>query len=398
MHRASPRLPVLPVPPVRSARFVRSVPPVRSVLLSLVVAAASLGAPAGAAVTAYRISDMDLRDPHMYISFLGCRDVTDSPLFGFSFNGQTQADLQTDSGGDGLLDQSMVFLFDSVDPAGSGGTVLFGDASCTAPFPSTNCGPAPGGNWTVLSTTQQLAGACLSPLAGTLRPYSPSVTTSSPPCFVSAPANVVLSLGGGIPLSLTSAQFAATFVGNPPTQLVNGLLRGFLSEAVANATVLPTSFPLVGGQRLSALWPGGAPPGGSACCAAHSDKDAAPGGGFGWWMYFNFTATPVPYSGGPLAVPDAAQRSGRLDVSPNPAFGSVTVAFEVAGDHPVRVSIHDLMGRRIRDLESGPFSPGGYRTTWDGRTAAGDAAPAGLYLVRYAGGGQESSRRFMLVR
>ena len=371
------------------------------VWFALCVQAAAVTAPEAATITAFRIRDMDLRDPHTYFSFIGCRDLTDNSLLGYSFNSQLQTELQSDSTGDGLLDLNMLLLFEPADPAGPGGMMIFATgAPCTAPLASTSCGPIGPGNWTLLSTIQPPAGACLSPVAGTLKPYSPSVVSPSAPCFVSDPANLVLPVGGEIALSLTSAQIAATFVGNPPTQLVNGLILGFLSETVANTTILPVSYPIAGGQPLSVLLPGGDPAGIDVCCASHSDKDAAPGGGGGggWWVYFNFVASAVPYSGTALAVPIVAPAAGALEVSPNPAFGSAAIAFEVAGDEPVRVAIHDLMGRRVRELESGSFSPGTHRTTWDGRTSAGQSAPAGLYVVRCSGGGRVATRNFLLIR
>ena len=70
--------------------------------------------------------------------------------------------------------------------------------------------------------------------------------------------------------------------------LVNGLLRGFLAETTAEATLLPASLPLVGGQPLSLLLPGG-----DSSCADHDGRDTR-SGTLGWWFYLNFTAVEVP--------------------------------------------------------------------------------------------------------
>jgi hypothetical protein len=66
---------------------------------------------------------------------------------------------------------------------------------------------------------------------------------------------------------------------------------GFISETDANNTMIPNSFPLVGGMPLSALLPGG-----SNNCAAHNDKDVN-NGVMGWWFYLNFPAARDPWSG-----------------------------------------------------------------------------------------------------
>jgi hypothetical protein len=88
-------------------------------------------------------------------------------------------------------------------------------------------------------------------------------------------------------VTLHDAQIAAKFNADPATTLSNGLVRGFLSEADADATIIPPSNPLIGSQPLSSLLPGG-----SGNCEPHSDKDVD-GDTVGWWFYFNFTAARV---------------------------------------------------------------------------------------------------------
>jgi hypothetical protein len=141
----------------------------------------------------------------------------------------------------------------------------------------------------VLTTATNLAtGTCLTPLAGTLRPYSPAVTSPSGPCYAAGPVTVPINLGG-IPITLRDARIAATYVGNPAGNTTNGLLMGFISETDANATIIPASFPLVGGQSLSSLLPGG-----TGNCATHDARDMN-GAVRGWWFYLNFTAPRVTW-------------------------------------------------------------------------------------------------------
>jgi hypothetical protein len=113
-------------------------------------------------------------------------------------------------------------------------------------------------------------------------------------CFASANTTVSLNLGG-VPVALSDARIAATYSGNPATTLVNGLLMGFISESTANTTILPSNLPLVGGQPLSLLLPGGRPPGGEPNCASFSDIDTH-NGVRGWWFYLNFPARRVTWS------------------------------------------------------------------------------------------------------
>ncbi len=251
--------------------------------------------PCGPTPTAFRMVDLDLRDPHMFVDLVGCRDFTDTPLVGFAINGDMQADLQTDSDADGQLDQSLAIVFRPASQVAQGQppTELH-FPSCTPPLASTACQRNPASQPPVLTTsTNQSVAGCLQPLPGTVRPYSPAVTSTGAPCFsTNTPATVTI-VTGGIPIPLHDARVAATYVGVPASALVNGLLMGFLTEADANATIIPATMPLVGGLPLSSLLPGG-----MGNCAAHSDLDIH-NGVRGWWIYYNFTAVRVPWQDTP---------------------------------------------------------------------------------------------------
>ena len=238
-------------------------------------------------ITAFRFTSLVLKDPHVFASFVFCIDVTNSNISGFSVNEELATNVTMDGDGDGLYDLSPTAVFRPLNQANNATTPLdlhFADcmvspAGCT---PSTT---AP----ILLTATSQTAGTCLQPLAGTLRPYSPAVTNSTAPCFSSNMATVTIDLGG-IPITLRDARVGATYNTNPATNLVNGLLMGFISEADANATIIPDSFPVVGGDPLSSLLPGG-----MGACPGHDDRDMN-GTVRGWWFYLNFTATTVPWT------------------------------------------------------------------------------------------------------
>ena len=241
--------------------------------------------------TAFRFSDMDLRDPHVFVNFLGCRDVTDAQLVGFSVNNEIQKSIQNDNSmpADGLLDLSPTAVFRPLTQANGATTALdFYFADCTSPMASTSCKP---GAISPASVTATIAstGTCMAPIAGTTKPYSPAITNATGPCFATSSTTVTLSLAG-IPITLHDARVAATFSGAPATNLVNGLLVGFISEADADATILPSSLPLVGGQPLSSLLAGG-----TNACPGYSDKDTD-GAVVGWWFYLNFVATKATWS------------------------------------------------------------------------------------------------------
>jgi len=138
-----------------------------------------------------------------------------------------------------------------------------------------------------------VSGTCLTAVAGTLGSpaYAPALSTPAGPCFTTAAKSVQFD-NAGIPVILEDAQYAASLTGgDPATGLAAGLMRGFVSEAVANATVITN--PANPGQTftLASLLPGG-----TGSCSTRNDKDLHRGVS-GWWFYLNFTAAPVSYVG-----------------------------------------------------------------------------------------------------
>ncbi|MEM9860471.1 MAG: DUF4215 domain-containing protein [Myxococcota bacterium] len=235
---------------------------------------------------AFRMSDLDLRDPHAFADVFGCRDITDT-VFGFDgVNPQFQAAIQTDGDSDGLLDLSFVLAFDSLDQSDGGtGDMSFVVADCTtAPIRCTADTSLP------LTYTSQSSGACLGLVPGTTRGYSPAIAQPDGPCFVTDAADVSFTLSG-IAIRLRDAQLGAQYVGSPATQLSRGLLRGFMTLSDAQASILPDTLPLVGGQSLAAVLRGG--PGN---CSFQSDMDDHPIHGRGWWFYMNFPAAEVNFT------------------------------------------------------------------------------------------------------
>ncbi len=62
------------------------------------------------------------------------------------------------------------------------------------------------------------------------------------------------------------------------------------------------------------------------------------------------------------------------------------------------IHFHDVSGRLVRRLESGPRQRGFHTARWDGTDGRGHALPAGVYFVRYSAGGMVSTGRLTLVR
>ncbi|MEZ4396165.1 MAG: FlgD immunoglobulin-like domain containing protein [Candidatus Krumholzibacteriia bacterium] len=87
-----------------------------------------------------------------------------------------------------------------------------------------------------------------------------------------------------------------------------------------------------------------------------------------------------------------------LWAQPNPCNPTATLGYRLPTPGPMRLSVHDVRGRRLRTLAEG-WQPGGERTaTWDGRDARGRALPSGVYLARLEAAGRVESLRVVLLR
>jgi len=99
-------------------------------------------------------------------------------------------------------------------------------------------------------------------------------------------------------------------------------------------------------------------------------------------------------------APDATAGQGAriTAVSPNPAGGAASIAWHLPVATRVRVTVHDVAGRRVRALTAvdAPAGPG--ETAWDGCDDAGRPAPGGVYFARLEAGGEVALRRLVRLR
>ena len=226
--------------------------------------------------TAFKVTSLDLLDPHVMAEDAGCRsaDLT-------SFVNQLVAATFMDADRDGFLDFAPVMVFRPLSQADGTTPADFVVATCSATSPTTcSAGAATPIAYTA---TSQAAATCLGALDGTTGGYTPPVAATPGPCFATDERTLSLSLSA-IQVTLEKARIAATYDGAPATRVTGGLLRGFMTEAVAEATQIEAL-----GTSLAALLPG------SRLNGCPSDLDVVDGVR-GWWFYLGFTAEEVTWT------------------------------------------------------------------------------------------------------
>ncbi|HLA64689.1 MAG TPA: T9SS type A sorting domain-containing protein, partial [Rhodothermales bacterium] len=80
-------------------------------------------------------------------------------------------------------------------------------------------------------------------------------------------------------------------------------------------------------------------------------------------------------------------------VAPNPTASGTTVTFSLPESMPVRLTVYDVIGRRIATLAEGARGAGVHTVTW---TAAG--VPSGVYTVVLEAGATRATRRLTVTR
>lgn len=101
----------------------------------------------------------------------------------------------------------------------------------------------------------------------------------------------------------------------------------------------------------------------------------------------------------PTPVPGAMPTVLRLyPCQPNPFNPRTTIRYDLPEAGPVRLSVFDLAGRRVRTLVDESMPQGSHEAVWDGRDASGREVSSGTYLARLEFGGKVEVVRMGLVR
>jgi hypothetical protein len=94
----------------------------------------------------------------------------------------------------------------------------------------------------------------------------------------------------------------------------------------------------------------------------------------------------------------APARTALLGAVPNPFNPRTVVRYELDRATPVRLTIHDVAGRRVRTLFEGERAAGRHEAIWDGRSDGGAPVPTGVYFCRCEAGEYRRTVKLTLLR
>lgn len=90
--------------------------------------------------------------------------------------------------------------------------------------------------------------------------------------------------------------------------------------------------------------------------------------------------------------------SGRAyEANPTSVFSRTTIAYRLASEGHVELTIHNILGQLIASLVNRGQARGHYRVAWDGRDANGRFVTAGIYFMKLATPHTLRIRKMVLV-
>ncbi len=83
---------------------------------------------------------------------------------------------------------------------------------------------------------------------------------------------------------------------------------------------------------------------------------------------------------------------------PNPFNGVTTIPFELEKNGNVKITVYDILGRKVKTLINKPFISGKHKTTWDGTDVNGNPVSSGFYFYQIKSGNYSKAKRLLILR
>ncbi|MCC6650568.1 MAG: hypothetical protein IT348_05420 [Candidatus Eisenbacteria bacterium] len=113
---------------------------------------------------------------------------------------------------------------------------------------------------------------------------------------------------------------------------------------------------------------------------------------------FTFRAWPSAFLGVDDEAPAGGEGVSLALGGRNPARGGTMLRCALAREGAVRLTLHDVTGRRIRTLADGAMSAGTHELAWDGRDEEGQRVAPGVYLAKLTTREASASARVIVLR
>jgi|GEM_PF-1968630 len=83
---------------------------------------------------------------------------------------------------------------------------------------------------------------------------------------------------------------------------------------------------------------------------------------------------------------------------PNPFNATTIISYSLAKAGPMRLTIYDILGRRVQTLVDQEMSAGKHAATWDGTDIHGNTVASGIYFYRLKAGDLAETKKMILMK
>jgi len=130
---------------------------------------------------------------------------------------------------------------------------------------------------------------------------------------------------------------------------------------------------------------------------SYTDDGCAPGADYTYRIFLvEGSERSMLFESGPVGVPPLS--IALYQNHPNPFNPSTTIPYYLPEPCRVRLSLYDVLGRRVRVLVDRGEAAGKHAVHWDGLDSHGNILPAGIYLYRLEAGKARLSKKMIMVR
>jgi hypothetical protein len=113
-------------------------------------------------------------------------------------------------------------------------------------------------------------------------------------------------------------------------------------------------------------------------------------------IYYKWRMSEALASAGEPASTDCPL--GEIRISPNPVMTSTRIHFNLLAAFAPDLSVFDVNGRLVRNLEPGHLKPGPQDLVWNGDDSAGCRVAPGIYFLEISAGDQVSKAKVIVLR
>ncbi len=113
------------------------------------------------------------------------------------------------------------------------------------------------------------------------------------------------------------------------------------------------------------------------------------------WFIIRSTTTGIAEE---PAVPEEAQFVSSVQAYPNPMCGGTALSFTLPRPQDVRLTVYDISGRLVAEVDDGHREAGLQEIAWDGRDVNGAEVASGIYLCRLDAGEHHATRKVTVLR